>query len=70
MTKPGPWRCDHCRLELGRVTRSNDLIVTARPAMIDVGRIATVVRCPACGEPKAFSGRRVVVDNPASPMAA
>lgn len=69
--KPGPWHCLRCRLELGRVTKSGDLIVTARPAMIDVTRIAVVVRCPSCGEPRAFTGRRVVADIPtATPLAA
>jgi len=69
--KPGPWRCLSCRADLGRVTKSGDLIVTARPAMIDITRLAVVVRCPACGEPRAFTGRRVVADLPtSSPMAA
>jgi len=69
--KPGPWTCLRCRCELGRVTKSGDLIVTARPAMIDVTRLAVVVRCPDCGEPRAFTGRRVVADIPAaSPIAA
>jgi DNA-directed RNA polymerase subunit RPC12/RpoP len=67
--KPGPWPCLRCGTVLGRVTTAGDLIVTARPLMLDVMRTAAI-HCPACGETRTFTGRAIRIDVPPSQTAA
>lgn len=56
------WRCPRCRAVLGHVTHGN-LHITSPSVTVERTVLAVVIRCP-CGQPKAFGGRRVLIDVP------
>lgn len=57
------WHCPNCRLVLGQLALGGNLVITSPGVTVERSVLAVVVRCP-CGQAKAFSGRRVLIDVP------
>lgn len=57
------WTCPRCHTVLGRLSKGGNLHITKVGATVERSQLAVVVRCP-CGQSKAFSGRRVLIDVP------
>lgn len=64
-TPPNPGKQFTCRCGrvLGTISTGGNLHVTADNVLVERSRLTVVVRC-VCGQSKAFSGRRVMMDVP------